>query len=104
MQLIELYAIAKKEGAVSLYALIELVVLEKKTLNFMDDVSELDFYLQPKFASRMNELLIEYKARKQFPVPTESLEELEEKVKYTRALLKMYDAVIESYTKQEEYA
>lgn len=60
MTLLEMYTEAKKENVVSAWMLIEFLVFEKKALTFMDDVSKLDHYYEPRFRNKMNEYLNEY--------------------------------------------
>ena len=60
MTLLEMYTEAKKENVVSAWILIEFLVFEKKTLTFMDDLSKLDYYYEPRCRNKMNEYLNEY--------------------------------------------
>lgn len=60
MTLLEMYEEAKKENVVSAWVLIEFLVFEKKALTFMDDVSKLNYYYDPRFRNKMNEYLNEY--------------------------------------------
>ena len=60
MTLLEMYTEAKKENVVSAWMLIEFLVFEKKALTFMDDVSKLDYYYEPRFRNKMNEYLNQY--------------------------------------------
>lgn len=59
MNIKELYK--ESEGHESLKLLIRFLVKEKKVLRLEDDVSKLEYYLQPKFKNRMNEHLKQYK-------------------------------------------
>jgi hypothetical protein len=60
MILKELYNEAMMENKMSVVLLIDFLVQEKKTLTFDDDVTKLAFYLQDKFANRMNQYLEAY--------------------------------------------
>lgn len=48
----------------SLILMIELLVIEKKVINFDDDESKLDFYFQDKFKDKMNGHIKELKNKK----------------------------------------
>jgi hypothetical protein len=63
MTLKDYLMLANEKENTDLAVLIMFLVMEKKVLTFEDEVNMLDFYLQPKFATRMNELLTEYKER-----------------------------------------
>lgn len=62
MTLRELYAEAIKGNYQWLSVLIEFLVFEKKTLSFNSNISELDLYFKPNNRTRMNKLLLEYRA------------------------------------------
>lgn len=48
----------------SLQLLIEFLVYEKNSIKFEDDTEKLNFYLQDRFANKMNEYLAEYEEEK----------------------------------------
>jgi hypothetical protein len=60
----ELYAEALMGKHYSLQLLIEFLVNEKKVLTMADDEEKLFFYLQDKFAQRMNDHLLAYEFKK----------------------------------------
>ena len=62
----ELYAEALQypEHSYSLILLIEFLVEEKKVLKLNDSVDKLTYYLQDRFAVKLNQHLAEYEGRK----------------------------------------
>jgi hypothetical protein len=60
----ELYAEALMGKHQSLQLLIEFLVNEKKVLTMADEEEKLTFYLQDKFANKMNEHLLAYESKK----------------------------------------
>jgi hypothetical protein len=60
----ELYAEALMGKHYSLQLVIELLVNEKKVLTMADEDEKLSFYLQDKFANKMNEHLLAYESKK----------------------------------------
>lgn len=62
MNLKELYTEAIMQSLDPLSLLIEFLILEKKVLSWESDSSELDLYFKPNNKSKMNRLLLEYKA------------------------------------------
>jgi hypothetical protein len=60
----ELYAEALMGKHQSLQLLIEFLVNEKKVLTMADEEEKLTFYLQDKFANKMNEHLLAYESQK----------------------------------------
>lgn len=60
MMIQEHYDEAKKHGYKSLALLIEYLVYERKVLDMSDNENKLQYYLQDRFASKMNEYLKEY--------------------------------------------
>jgi hypothetical protein len=56
----EYYLKAKQNGHYSLELMIDYLVNEKKVLTMTDSEDKLAYYLQDKFAKKMNEHLAEY--------------------------------------------
>jgi hypothetical protein len=56
----EYYLEAKQNGHYSLELMIDYLVNEKKVLTMTDSEDKLTYYLQEKFAKKMNEHLAEY--------------------------------------------
>jgi hypothetical protein len=60
MTVYEYYLEAKQNGHYSLELIIDYLVSEKKVLTMTDSEDKLTYYLQDKFAKKMNEHLAEY--------------------------------------------
>jgi hypothetical protein len=60
----DLYMAAILNNHQSLVLLIDFLVNEKKTLILNDDLAKIEYYLQDKFANKMNEYLNEYNLSK----------------------------------------
>jgi hypothetical protein len=60
----ELYAESLMGKHYSLQLLIEFLVNEKKVLSMSDDEEKLNFYLQEKFANKINAHLLEFETKK----------------------------------------
>jgi hypothetical protein len=60
----ELYHEAIKHNHYSLKLLIEYLVNERKILKMTDSEEKLTYYLQDRFANKMNEYLKEYEERR----------------------------------------
>ena len=63
MRIQDCYNEAKEYGYNSLVLLIDYLVNERKVLKMTSNSAELTYYLQDKFAKRMNEYLADYKER-----------------------------------------
>jgi hypothetical protein len=64
MKIQEYYTEAKQHGHNSLILLIEYLVFERKVLKMEDAATNLTYYLQDRFANKMNEYLSEYERMK----------------------------------------
>jgi hypothetical protein len=56
----EMYFEAKKHGYYWLYVMIDFLVHEKKVLKMEDNSDKITYYLQDKYAARMNEHLKQF--------------------------------------------
>jgi hypothetical protein len=63
MMVRDLYQEAVKNNHYSLKLMIEYLINERKVLKMTDNSEQLTYYLQDKFAKRMNEYLADYKER-----------------------------------------
>jgi hypothetical protein len=63
MKVQDCYNEAKEYGYNSLVLLIDYLVNERKVLKMTSNSAELTYYLQDKFAKRMNKYLADYKER-----------------------------------------
>jgi hypothetical protein len=64
MTIEEYYLDAKRYGHQSLALLIDYLVNERKVLKLTDGEEKLTYYLQDRFAAKMNEYLREYEVNK----------------------------------------
>jgi hypothetical protein len=64
MTIQEYYLEAKKHNYYSLVLLIEFLTLEKKVLKGTDSEENLSYYLQDRFANKMNEYLKQYEEKR----------------------------------------
>lgn len=70
MNVREWYSEALKGNHKSLLLLIEFLVYEKQALKFEDETEKLTYYIQDRFANKMNQYLKEYEVKKREQVRT----------------------------------
>lgn len=65
MKVNDYYLEARNNGHIHLVRLIEMLVMDKKTVKLSDDESVLELYFKPNNVDRMNKLLKEYMQQKE---------------------------------------